>query len=49
LEKSQKMVQEYKGVVAVLRQDVNKLKHNIINENDETKNRVIPLLTYKMN
>ena len=38
------MVQEYKSVVAVLRQDVNKLKHNIINENDETKNRVIPLL-----
>ena len=38
------MVEEYKILVSSLRQDVNKLRHNIINENDETKNRVIPLL-----
>ena len=38
------MVEEYKIVVSGLRQDVNKLKHNILNENDDTKNRLIPLL-----
>lgn len=38
------MIEEYKSNVSILRQDVNKLRHNIINENDETKNRVIPLL-----
>ena len=38
------MVHEFKTTVSGLRQDVNKLRHNILNENDETKNRVIPLL-----
>lgn len=38
------MVDDYKTVVSGLRQDVNKLKHNIMNENDDTKNRLIPLL-----
>lgn len=37
-------MEEYKASVSNLRQDVNKLRHNILNENDETKNRVIPLL-----
>lgn len=38
------MEQNYKKEVDILRHDVNKLRHNILNENDETKNRVIPLL-----
>lgn len=44
LEKSKKMVEEYKSIVSLLRQDINKLRHNVMNENDETKSRVIPLL-----
>lgn len=44
MDKTKKQVEEYKSVVSGLRQDVNKLRHNVMNENDETKNRVIPLL-----